>query len=243
VQATCPHCSQSLSIDDASLPDRAFSIRCPRCQSSVRFLSKGSLPLPANGKAASASNGGAASASAPSAPSAFAGEELRAETVAGARRESANREPGGAGRAIVALPDPSQADLVARALTRLGFAVETVQSAEEAARSIEQGACALLATNKTTAGIGVPPTLYQRLNRLSGTARRGVFVVLVGNDFQTGDTHQAFSSSADLVLHPQDLAGFDGLLRATMAERQRLYQAFLEAQARFEASGATRSVS
>lgn len=37
MQAPCPECTQPLVIDDARIPDRAFSVKCPRCQAVVRF--------------------------------------------------------------------------------------------------------------------------------------------------------------------------------------------------------------
>jgi twitching motility protein PilT len=37
MQAACPECSQQLVIDDARVPERPFSVKCPRCQSIVRL--------------------------------------------------------------------------------------------------------------------------------------------------------------------------------------------------------------
>ena len=59
MQANCPKCAQKIVIDDARVPDRAFSVKCPKCQTSVRFP----------GKAAAA----AAAPAAPPAPLTFAG--------------------------------------------------------------------------------------------------------------------------------------------------------------------------
>jgi twitching motility protein PilT len=40
VHATCGGCGQPLVIDDARVPDRAFSVRCPRCQAVVRLAGR-----------------------------------------------------------------------------------------------------------------------------------------------------------------------------------------------------------
>jgi predicted Zn finger-like uncharacterized protein len=248
VQTTCPHCSQDLTIDDSKVPDRAYSVKCPRCQNSVRFLGKGMPPQPASEPAIAifeddttpsrpATKAPATqTAGAPSAPTVPVTEELRAQILAQMRREIAMGEPTGAGRAIVVLPDRGRASATTSTLARLGFAVEALDDGDEAARLVEQGTCTLLAATKTVAGTGLPPTLYQRLNRLSTTARRRVFVLLVGDEFKSGDGTQAFTVCADLVVHSRDLATFDNLLHVTMAERQRLYQAYLDARLRFEAS-------
>jgi predicted Zn finger-like uncharacterized protein len=248
VQTTCPHCSQGLTIDDSKIPDRAYSLKCPRCQNSVRFLGKGMPPQPASEPATAvidddtlpsrpiATTPATQTAGAPSAPTVPATEEVRAQILAQMRREIAMGEPTGAGRAIVVLPDRERASATTSTLARLGFAVETIDDGDEAARLVEQGTCTLLAATKTVAGTGLPPTLYQRLNRLSTTARRRVFVLLVGDEFKSGDGTQAFTVCADLVVHPRDLGTFDNLLHVTMGERQRLYQAYLDARLRFEAS-------
>jgi hypothetical protein len=86
------------------------------------------------------------------------------------------------------------------------------------------------------AGAAGKETLLQRIGRLNPEGRRSLFVVLVGDDFKTGDGTQAFAAQADLVLNGRDAAGADTVLRSTMAERTRLYQLFSEARRRFEAS-------
>ena len=79
-------------------------------------------------------------------------------------------------------------------------------------------------------------SLYQRLGRLSPEARRRVFLVLVGDEFKTGDGTQAWAALADLVIQSRDVAGVDNVLLNTLAERTRLYQVFLDARRRFEES-------
>jgi hypothetical protein len=59
-------------------------------------------------------------------------------------------------------------------------------------------------------------------------------VLLVGDEFHSGDGTQAYVCLADLVLHSREAAGADALLKGTLAERQRLYQAFHDAQRRRE---------
>jgi hypothetical protein len=58
----------------------------------------------------------------------------------------------------------------------------------------------------------------------------------VGEEFKTGDGTQAFVTLADLVLNPRDVAAADAAIRNTVAERSRLWQVYLDARHRFEAS-------
>jgi hypothetical protein len=212
-------------VDDAKAPDRAFTVKCPKCQTVVKFPAKGAAAPPAAAPQPAAE---------PAAPPA---EDMRAGMMAQLRREmglAAGGEAAGK-RALVTLADAGQAAAIAQALTRQGFAVDTLEDSEEAARLLEQGVYAVVVTART-AGAGKGETLHQRVGRLNPEGRRGVFVVLVGDEFKTGDGTQAFSVMADLVLNGRDAAGAEAVLRSTMAERTRLYQLFSEARRRFEAS-------
>jgi hypothetical protein len=77
-------------------------------------------------------------------------------------------------------------------------------------------------------------SLYKRVVALAPETRRNLFLVLVGNEFSSGDGTQAFSAMADLVLNPKDVGGSEDLLRSALAERNRIYRSFLEAQARLD---------
>jgi predicted Zn finger-like uncharacterized protein len=235
VQATCSQCSQKIVIDDAKVPDRPFNVRCPRCQSVVRLAGKGAdsapppaptppPPTPVDLRPAPDAGGGPTS------------EGMRAQMMAQLRREMTTGEGGGGPQALVAFPDPGPAAAITLTLTRMGYHVETVDEFDEAARLLDQGAFQVVATARVAAAQGRPESLYQRLSRLPPDARRRLFVVLVGDEFKTGEGTQAFLVLADLVLHSRDAGNADPLIRSTVAERKRLYQAYDEARRRFDES-------
>jgi predicted Zn finger-like uncharacterized protein len=266
VQANCTNCQQRIVIDDAKVPDRAFSVKCPKCQTVVRFPGKGGAPvvsapgtssfasnLPAgaypaapptsaypaypNAPAASpaAAPGSAAAPPPPAMADAPPSEELRATMMAQIRREMSIGEGKLAGRAMVALSDRGQAGAMALPLTRLGYQVDTVENAEEGARLLEQGVYDLVVATRTPAA-GGRESLYQRLNRLSPERRRRIFLVIVGDEFKTGEGTQAWAVIADLVIAARDIPTADAVLLPALAERTRLYQVFLDARKRYEAS-------
>jgi len=269
VQANCTSCAQRIVIDDAKVPDRPFSVKCPKCQTVVRFPGKGAAPVvSAPGTSSFASNlpagaypaapptsafpaypaaPGAASAapgSAPAPPPAAAvapappSEEMRATMMAQIRRELSFGEGKMAGRAMVALGDRAQAGAMALPLTRVGYQVDTVDNPEEGARLLEQGVYDLVVATRAAAGAG-RESLYQRLSRLSPDGRRRIFVVLVGDEFKTGDGTQAWAVMADVVIAARDIPTADAVLLPALAERTRLYQVFTDARKRFEAAAAT----
>jgi hypothetical protein len=69
--------------------------------------------------------------------------------------------------------------------------------------------------------------------RLPPDARRNIFLVLVGDEFKTGDGTQAWVAQADLVIG-RDAGDVEPVLLNTMAERTRLFQAVQDARRRFE---------
>jgi predicted Zn finger-like uncharacterized protein len=232
MQANCPNCSNRIVIDDAKVPERAFQVKCPKCQMLVRFPGKAAAaeapPAPAP----------AATAEPSAAPAAESSDEMRAQMMAQVRREMATTttaEPNGE-RALIALSEKSQAGAMTLVLTRLGYQVDTFDDPAEGGRLLEQGVYDVVVTAKI-AGSLMKESLYQRMARLGAEARRRVLLVLVGDEFKTGDGTQAWSFQADLVINSRETAAADAVFRSVAGERNRVYQCFTEARKRFEASG------
>lgn len=208
MQANCPHCSHKIVIDDARVPDRPFSVKCPKCQQAVRFPGKGAAPAaPARPAAA-----------APAAP-----------------RTPAPEMPKTGEKALVALPDDSQAGTFTVTLTRAGYEVETLDDWEEATRLVDRAFYDLVVTTHTaTAKGGFSP--YQKIVRMPAEARRPICLVLIGDDVTTGDASQAYKLQADLVVNTADLHDAGMQVREVLFDRKRVYQCYLDALRRLEES-------
>jgi hypothetical protein len=162
-------------------------------------------------------------------------DDVRAQLMAQLKKEmNTGGEEGGMEKALVVFPDPSQGAGISQTLARLGYGVETVEDFDEGARQLEQGAYAIVATARVGAQPGKPESLYQRMLRLSPEARRRVFVILVGEEFRSGDSTQGFATLSDLVLHTKDAPTADGYVKAYQAARKRLFQPMEEARKRVE---------
>lgn len=223
MQAQCSQCSSRIQIDDSKVPDRPFKVKCPKCQAVM------TLPGRSAEAGAAAAAPEAAAASAPAAPT-YVPPPPPPTAAAVARRERAAESQNDA---IIALSGPA-ATALQTALVGLGFNVDAVEDIEEGARLIEQGVYEVAVTARTPPEPGKPESLQQRLLRLGSDARRRVFVILVGEEFRTADGVQAWVTQADLVVHPNDAARCDHLIRATMAERKRLYQPLNDARRKIE---------
>jgi hypothetical protein len=219
VQGSCAQCGHKITIDDAKVPERAFQVKCPKCQALVKFPGKGASEAPE--------------------PEPIS-DEVRAQLMAQVRRELAvggDATLGTGKRALVALTDKGHAGAITLTLSRLGYQVDTIDDWSESGRLMEQGVYDVIVTARV-AGAEGRESLYQRLNRLNPEARRNLFVVLVGNEFKTADGTQAWTCLADLVVNAKDAAAADMVFRNTLAERARLYQVFFDAKKRHEMSAA-----
>lgn len=221
MQAQCSQCSSRIQIDDSKVPDKPFKVKCPKCQAVITLAGKGALP---------AGNGGAEAAAAPPPAPAPSYEPPQAPSAAAvARRE---RAAASQNDALIALSGPAAAAIQA-ALVNIGYNVDVVDDVEEGVRLIEQGVYELAVTSRAS-GDGGKETLHQRLMRLATDYRRGLFVILVGEEFRTGEGTQAWVAQADLVVHPNDAARSEHLIRSTIQERKRLYLPLHDARKRIE---------
>jgi len=211
VQAHCPQCATRIQIDDAKVPDRPFKARCPKCQ--------GLIALP--GRAEGGPVNGAAVPE-PAVPIPTREMLERRERLAGSHND-----------ALVALCGPA-ATPVQQALAHLGFNVDAVDDIEEGGRLLEQGVYEVAATSRVAGAASRSESLAERILRMPSDARRHVFVILVGDEFRSGDGTQAWAAQADLVLNPADAPRCENLIRALLAERQRLYQPLLEARKKIQ---------
>jgi hypothetical protein len=120
-------------------------------------------------------------------------------------------------------------------LTRLGYAVETLDDWEEGARLLEQGVYNVVVT-APAAGAGGKESLYQKALRINPEARRRLFIVLIADNLKTGDGTQAFVLQGDLVVSSREAANADVIFRNTLSERTRIYSVYLEAKKRADAA-------
>ena len=216
MQGSCSSCGNRITIDDAKVPDRPFQVKCPKCQSLVRFPGKG-----------------AAAAAPPSAPASAPAEEPEPPPPPPSHRDV---PAGETGRALVALPDKGQAASASAMLARLGFEVESLDDASEGGRLLEQGVYDVVVTARMPAQ-GTRESLYQRIGRMPSEPRREMMLVVVGDDFKTGDGTQAWACLADLVVNSREVGNADNHFRNISAERARVYQPFKEARKRLDAAG------
>ncbi len=229
MQTNCPKCSNRLVLDDAKIPDTPFMLKCPKCQATVKLPGKignGEAPQPAAAPTAQAQQAQQAQPSA-SQPQAQTPSSSVIAPPAPVRPPSAPP----IGTVLISVPNSEQAESLGTMLGKLGFASEGLDpQLEEKVLRLQQGEYPVVVTARN--GVPEERNLYHIVCTLSPEIRRRVFLVLVGNEFKTGEGTQAFAMLADLVIHSNDAATVERLVARTMIERRRVYQTFWDAEDR-----------
>lgn len=219
MQATCSSCSNVVNVDENNpkLPEGPFSVKCPKCQTPVRFpgraAAKAKAPAAAPAAPAEAAPAAPAASPVPLKPTALPGE-----------------------RALVALDDHARASEIAANLALLGYEVDIMSDAD-GVRAIDQGVHVIVAMARTVAESGAL-TCYQRLFLLNSDIRRSFFLILVGDEYTTGDGLQAFVVHGDLVIASPDAGSCASTIRDRFVERNRLFRVFVESKRKNEAATA-----
>jgi len=115
-------------------------------------------------------------------------------------------------------------------LGRLGFSVEQLEPVDDKIVRLQQGDFAVIVSARN----GVPDdrNVYRVIQTMPLEIRRRLFLILLGDDVQTGEGIQAFALLADLVVQSKDAASCDRLLAQALQERKRVYQTFWDAEDR-----------
>ena len=225
MQATCSSCQNVVTVveNNPKLPAGPFSVKCPKCQTPVRFPGRAAAKAEAPKAAAeegprhldpgpvSAPAPGPVGSVVPLKPTALPGE-----------------------RALVALDDKQRAGELTRSLMRLGYEVDIMPDTE-GVRAMELGAHVIVAMARTVAEGGAL-TCYQRLFLLPSDIRRQFFLILVGDEYTTGDGVQAFVVHGDLVIASPDAGSSETVIRERLVERNRLFRVFVESKRKNEAA-------
>ena len=135
-------------------------------------------------------------------------------------------------RALVALDDQRRAAEMAHCLGLLGYEVDILSDAD-GVRALEQGAHVIIVMARTVAEAGAL-TCYQRLFLLNADIRRAFFLILVGDEYTTGDGVQAFVVHGDLVIASPDTGSCETVVRDRLIERGRLFRVFIDCKRKNE---------
>jgi len=243
----CQKCSARLQVDETKIPTRPFTIRCPKCNSSVDSGS----PSPAVEQSATAV-GNSPSTENPrfdqptpaplfeqqqkddEASSSGSATERLAELLSGLLNQPASASRGlpsarrswNPRKVLVCVPEGNR-ELVARGLAGNGYQVFVAQDTRQAVDRMRENELdvVLLDPRFDPAEQG---TIFvtREVNILRPAQRRRLFSVLLSPSLRTMDAHTAFLNNVNGIINVNDIEELPELLERRVREYNALYKEF-----------------
>ena len=236
----CPKCSSRLQVDEMKIPSKPFTIRCPKCNSSVdangaaeqTAVSIGSSPSSENPrmeqqKAAPLFEPETAPVT-PSAADKFM--ELLSSLV---------NQPGGNGgytpsarsswnprKALVCAMEENR-ETIARGLSESNYQVFVAQDSRQAVERMREDRLDLVSLDSRFDPVEQGSVFITReVTVLRPAQRRRIFFVLLSPTLRTLDAHAAFLNNVNAVVNVNDLAELTKLIEQRLREFNELYTEF-----------------
>jgi predicted Zn finger-like uncharacterized protein len=241
----CPKCTTRLQIDDEKSPNRPFSVRCPKCNSTV---SSGPAS-PATEQSALAIGGSPATdhprfeqstarayepSSTPAAPGATPANDetvrmlfdLLSKSTSASPENPHARPSWDKRKALVCTSEPYR-ELVARKLAEVGcqvFVAEDTRQAVETMRANKMDVV-LLEPQFDPAEQG-SVFVIREINVLRPPQRRRLFFVLLTPSLRTMDAHAAFLNNVNAIVNVTDIEELSRVMEVALREYNELYREF-----------------
>jgi predicted Zn finger-like uncharacterized protein len=240
----CSQCQTRFRVDDAKVPNGAFTVNCPKCQLSISAnaanqvadqsaLGVGQSPSTARrrtGKSAAAplfklADGSNESDGAPGA------NELAAALMGLLQVEKSPHKapvrPAWDRRRVLVCTDAKHREVVARGLAEKSNEVFVAEDTEQAIeRMRESQVDVVILDTEFDPGEQGAAFVTREVQVMRPADRRRTFFVSLSSSKRTMDGHSAFLSSGNLVVNLNDLADLPDILERSLREFNELYKDF-----------------
>lgn len=249
----CSQCTTRLQLDDAKIPSRPFTVRCPKCQSIIQgqpptttngqqsALSIGDAPALENTRynppmaapafrptESSDSNDVQAYGSAPSEPNELVRllvELLQAGTPAGKQHNS--KRLGWEQRRVLICATPPHREAIARALVDENYQVYIAENTSQAIERMREDNMHIIILEAEFDAIEQGAAFVtSEINALRPAERRRLIFVQISPAVRTLDTHAAFVQNVNLVVNTADIDRLPQVLERTIRDFNDLYRDF-----------------
>jgi len=216
MEIICDGCDSKLNVPDEKIPKgQKVTITCPKCKQKLTL-----------GSSASGSVG----------PESAAEENMALDKGTTGPVRTVGGDTGalefyeeGLKLALVAENDPDQQEKLKEAIEDIGFKSIAAENTGQAISKMRFHTFGLVVLSDQFDGIDLEQSpILQYLNHLSMSIRRKMFVVLVGDSFNTMDHMTAFTMSVNLVVNRKDLDKFTGILKNGIADNEKFYKVFMD---------------
>lgn len=223
MRVTCEHCAQALAIPDEKVPNRAFSLTCPKCKGTIKVDPTAAPPAPAASAPAPASGFAPKASPTPAPPP---GLDVSDFTPLHALRptEQALLDQVVPLVFLVGVTDAGEDQRVTAGLGRLGWdTIERHASPEDAVRAMAAAAPGIMIVRRDQR-VAPPDFELAPLSTLTPELRRSIFVAVLAEGVHALDGQLAFLLQVDCVLDADALYRFPADLRRAVLVRQQRYR-------------------
>jgi predicted Zn finger-like uncharacterized protein len=254
---TCQQCSARLQLDDAKVPQRAFTVRCPKCQHiisaqppvqtpdySALGVGEASAPTQARFGRPMAAPPFRPEASDNNAPDEDPLTTNKSEvtrllsallqqamvTAASEASQTAGRRGWGNHRRALVCAAPDHRIAVARVLVENGYEVFIAEDTTQAIERMREDHMdvIILAPDFDPTEQGAA-FIGREISALRQPVRRRTFFIYLTPDVRTGDAHAALIRSANFVLNPADIEDLPLALDRAIRDYNELYRNYNQA--------------
>ena len=217
MEITCRHCGIKLKVADGKLPsDRPATFKCTKCQGKVEIDPRKSVTEESQPNTSNPD-----------------GLQTMVREV-----ESKAYDPSekpfdyllkGERTALLCHQDEQTKDKIAQTLEEMGYRVAEAASARNALKYMRFQSYDMVIVNEIFEAPSADANhVLQYLAQLPISARRHIFVALLGDSFKTMDNMMAFNKSVNLVINLQDIDELGKILSGALTDHENFYQVFWE---------------
>ncbi len=118
---------------------------------------------------------------------------------------------------------------ISAALEGLKYSIEFAAGAEDAFEKLKFNQYGIIVLNERFGG-NTPENnaVYKFLQFMHMSARRSIFLALIGKDFKTGDNMTAFAKSSNITVNEKDIPNLKAVLKKSIADNDQFYKVFRE---------------
>ena len=239
----CQKCSSRLQVDEMKIPSKPFTIRCPKCNSSVDSngnintteqmgVSVGALPQSEDSRLEQPKAAPLFESHAP--PATASAADRLMELLSGlASQAGANPGYSQSGRsswnprkALVCAVEENR-ESIARGLADNNYQVFVAQDSRQAIERMRENRLDLVILDSRFDPVEQGPVFVTReVSVLRPAQRRRLFFVFLSPTLRTMDAHAAFLNNVNAVVNVNDLADLPKLIEHRLREFNELYTEF-----------------
>jgi predicted Zn finger-like uncharacterized protein len=244
----CPQCQARLQLDDTKTPSQPFTVRCPKCQTAVKFQPADSANEATSAEAAPTSSFHverflaprfALDRGVPESSPVNTGSTVAFSDVAKLLAEVLGKADGVAGgsrarktnpRKVLVCAVPEYREPAARSLVAHDYEVFVAENTQQALGRMreENMDVVLIDANFDPVEQGTA-FVMREIKSLRPAQRRRVFLVYLASSVRTMDLHAAFLHNVNLVFNPSDLDQLPDALESSIRNYNELYRDFFAA--------------